>query len=270
MIKPKNFFTDTLISGRMRLVEIGLLLKLYVTDSLVEFVLEYNDHSSGYSKAKEEAEYCEQHPKDRRSWNSFKWGSAEEMQKALDTNRVWSIRWQRYGNGSNTTVERLHGASLVNILMRIAKVADDYLYNGPDAAADKDFYCNVKALRTSIELYQDDQTSKRYTAQELEDSLMNLLQGEHSSLSIYFNDWIGNWPTVKEAIEMADESDGGCGLIDSRDWVSPEDKQVSIDTNSIWCLQWYPHTPVGFCSILASGLQPLLSYVFGATVDKHN
>lgn len=40
-------------------------------------------------------------------------------------------------------------------------------------------------------------------------------------------------------------------------WESEEEKQKAILEDSIWTLQWYPETPVGFCVIAASTLEKL-------------
>lgn len=42
------------------------------------------------------------------------------------------------------------------------------------------------------------------------------------------------------------------------DWVSEEQKAKAIATNDCWFLQWYPHTPVGFCILAAADLDVLL------------
>ena len=47
---------------------------------------------------------------------------------------------------------------------------------------------------------------------------------------------------------------------DFYDFESPEDKQVCIDTNELWTLQWYPNTPIGFNAVAASTLEKLLAF----------
>jgi len=42
------------------------------------------------------------------------------------------------------------------------------------------------------------------------------------------------------------------------DWESDKAKQIAIDTDEIWTLQWYPETPIGFQSIAAPTLHDLL------------
>ena len=49
-----------------------------------------------------------------------------------------------------------------------------------------------------------------------------------------------------------------------KDWfVSEEEWQKAIKEDSVWALQWYPHTPVGFQRFCASTLEGL-----GVTEDE--
>ena len=41
------------------------------------------------------------------------------------------------------------------------------------------------------------------------------------------------------------------------DFESPADMQQAIDEDSIWVLQWYPKTPIGFCRIAAARLEQI-------------
>lgn len=90
----------------------------------------------------------------------------------------------------------------------------------------------------------------------LESDLRALLKGEHSSLSISFNEENGpNYQTVGEWV--AEEHSG----IKDDDWVAPGEKEKAIATNSIWTAHWYPDTPIGFYRVHASTLDALLDYV---------
>lgn len=81
-----------------------------------------------------------------------------------------------------------------------------------------------------------------------------LLKGEHSSLTLSFNEaHATNYMTVTDFIEA--------GQYDPESWVNPEEMQKSIDTNSVWTLQWYPDTPIGFYTLRASSLDVLLKAV---------
>lgn len=74
-----------------------------------------------------------------------------------------------------------------------------------------------------------------------------------ASLHLTHNEHKANYGTVEQAIR--DEYHG----YDDDCWVSPEQKQKAIDTNDCWTLQWYPHTPVGFCILSAADLDVLLA-----------
>lgn len=85
---------------------------------------------------------------------------------------------------------------------------------------------------------------------ELELFLRGLLDGEYTSLYISFNDHSSNYDTATDAVNDYDDSD---------DWVSSEEKQKALANNTVWKLQWYPNTPVGFCTKRASSLEALLA-----------
>jgi hypothetical protein len=45
---------------------------------------------------------------------------------------------------------------------------------------------------------------------------------------------------------------------DLYDWEDEASKQAAIDSDSIWTLQWYPETPIGFYAVAAPTLEDLL------------
>lgn len=97
------------------------------------------------------------------------------------------------------------------------------------------------------------------TLDDLEKSLKGLLRGQYSSLLISFNETNGpNYQTVAEV-----EAERGKGWRDRHqfDWVSEEERQRAIAANSMWGIQWYPDTPVGFCAVAASSLAALIEYI---------
>jgi hypothetical protein len=47
---------------------------------------------------------------------------------------------------------------------------------------------------------------------------------------------------------------------DAWNWPSDEARQRAIDTDEVWLLQWYPHTPIGSYSIAAPTLAELLAH----------
>lgn len=43
-------------------------------------------------------------------------------------------------------------------------------------------------------------------------------------------------------------------------WVSEEQQKKSLETNEVWELQWYPHTPIGSYCIAGADLDAVLEY----------
>lgn len=87
-----------------------------------------------------------------------------------------------------------------------------------------------------------------------EEKLKSLLKGEHSSLSIEYNDHASNYWTALEADEH--------GEFEYGTWVSDEEKAKALESNSVWRFQYYPNTPVGCNIYLASTLEACLNYAF--------
>jgi hypothetical protein len=81
------------------------------------------------------------------------------------------------------------------------------------------------------------------------------------SLTISFNDHATLYQTVAEWIADADMNNG-------QDWVSEDEKQRAIATDSVWVCQWYPDTPVGFCSLAASSFEALMRGVREGTATR--
>lgn len=80
-----------------------------------------------------------------------------------------------------------------------------------------------------------------------------LCKGKFSSLSITCNDHACNYATLERwLVDYAPE--------EKDEYISPEELQKAIDTNTSWCLQWYPDTPVSFKRVFASTFEALLNY----------
>lgn len=78
------------------------------------------------------------------------------------------------------------------------------------------------------------------------------------SWSIEFNDHKSVYETASQVLARFDEhSDVGPFF----GFESPEMKQKCIDTNTIYSLQWYNLTPVGFVTYAAPSLQDLAAWV---------
>ncbi len=88
---------------------------------------------------------------------------------------------------------------------------------------------------------------------ELEALLRGLLTGEHTSLVVSFND--GHACNYVDARTFYDR--GGNEDLDTG-WVSPEEREKALETNSVWECHWFPRTPVVSCSLKASTLGALL------------
>lgn len=71
-----------------------------------------------------------------------------------------------------------------------------------------------------------------------------------ASLHLEHNMHKAYYETVEEGIEN--------GTYHDTDWISPEQKVKAIATDSVWTLQWYPNSPVGFCKLMACDLDVLL------------
>lgn len=102
-------------------------------------------------------------------------------------------------------------------------------------------------------VHDDAEAIVRTAIEAMEAGLRSLLNGEHSSLSLSLNELNGpNYQTVEEWLRDEPQDDA--------DWVNAEEREKAIRTNSVWRLQWYPDTPVGFQAVQASSLSEL----FGA------
>jgi hypothetical protein len=92
----------------------------------------------------------------------------------------------------------------------------------------------------------------------VEAALRGLLRGEFSSLTIGFNEQHApNYDTAQKWADDFPQSDSH-NYNDVREWPSEEDRLKAIRDNSVWSLQWYPDTPVGFCNVYASTLRGVI------------
>jgi hypothetical protein len=73
-----------------------------------------------------------------------------------------------------------------------------------------------------------------------------------ASLSLTHNEHKATYRTVQQEVD-----EEGFAM-DS--WVSEEQKAKAIATDDCWILQWYPETPVGFCTLAAADLDVLLEH----------
>lgn len=101
-------------------------------------------------------------------------------------------------------------------------------------------------------------TLAKQASLSVEELRTSLLKGDHSSLTFGFNDLHAcNYMTAQQ---WADEvGEDMAGYNDLREWVSPEEREKPLATNSVWSVQWYPDTPVGFHVLYASTFAALLT-----------
>lgn len=79
------------------------------------------------------------------------------------------------------------------------------------------------------------------------------------SLMIQFNEHANNYQTVESWLKQEEErSYDGCAPFD---WVSPEERERAIKTDSVWVCQWYISTPIGSSSLAASTFETLMAGV---------
>lgn len=79
--------------------------------------------------------------------------------------------------------------------------------------------------------------------------LLKLLPQHECGLHLNHNDHKNVYETAEQWIVDNDWCD----------WENDEAKQRAIATDSIWTLQWYPDTPVGFYAVAAPTLDELLA-----------
>lgn len=79
---------------------------------------------------------------------------------------------------------------------------------------------------------------------------MMQLPKHQAALSIGHNEHKSYYETIEEYLEG---NDTDC-------WESKEHRGRAIATNSLWSMQWYPDTPVGFLRVYAPTLGELLSF----------
>lgn len=88
----------------------------------------------------------------------------------------------------------------------------------------------------------------------LDEIIKKLCPGPNGSFSIRWNDEASvNRATVREWL-AADLND----TYNEKDFISPEEKQKCIDTNSLWTVQWYPANPTSFYLIHAATFEAIM------------
>jgi len=106
-------------------------------------------------------------------------------------------------------------------------------------------------------LYLDDDLkyfiSNLLDQREKEVDIEKRLPEHKASLHITHNENTTNYETVEQYIKDMEERDLAL------DWATPTSRQRAIETNSLWELQWYPNTPIGFNIVFGATLEEILA-----------
>lgn len=91
--------------------------------------------------------------------------------------------------------------------------------------------------------------------------LIRQLKGKYSSLTIGFNE--KHAANHVDAQGWHDEYGFYQGNKDDRiTWVSEDERNKAIDNNTVWTIQRYPETPVGFSCVGASTFEASAQFAF--------
>lgn len=90
--------------------------------------------------------------------------------------------------------------------------------------------------------------------------LNQLLPAHDAGLSLEHNQHRSVYDTAEQWIAENDWCD----------WESDEAKREAIEIDSIWTLQWYPDTPVGFYAVAAPTLADLLRIAANAEREAND
>jgi hypothetical protein len=85
---------------------------------------------------------------------------------------------------------------------------------------------------------------------ELEAGLEASLPEHKAELSITHNEHRCSYESAADFLDAC--------AIDADELARPDEIERMIESDSIWCLQWYPHTPLGFNRRYAATLGALL------------
>jgi hypothetical protein len=123
-----------------------------------------------------------------------------------------------------------------------------------DKKKDSDFKKYIAPTHTALIGHFTDDAGILAAIDKIHALFKELLTGKYSSAHLEFNGQLGNYESLQEAIELKDD------CIDREDWVSDAEYEKALATNTMWSLQWYPRTPIGFIKIQASSLEALVNH----------
>lgn len=81
----------------------------------------------------------------------------------------------------------------------------------------------------------------------------SILPEHKGELTIEHNGHKSNYESVEQYIAWR--------KFDNEDFANGETRKKCIETDSIWVLQWYPNTPVGFNVLVGSTLNEILTTI---------
>jgi hypothetical protein len=84
-----------------------------------------------------------------------------------------------------------------------------------------------------------------------------LCVGTFSNLKISWNEEASNYLNAEQTLNYDAKKEEAYRYYSKKFFVSPEEYQKCITTNSIWTAQWYPNSPVGFNLLHASTYEAL-------------
>ena len=90
-----------------------------------------------------------------------------------------------------------------------------------------------------------------------------LFPAHNGTLSLIHNDHKTEEQSVKEWLDSLD-SDGQSDLYE---WVSDEQRQKAIASDTMWTLQWSPNDPESFYAMAAADLDALLTAARSAEIE---
>ena len=88
----------------------------------------------------------------------------------------------------------------------------------------------------------------------LEQKIAQLQGGKPNAISFEFNEhWADREPVAKAVDALSQDN-----------WISDEDRQKCIETNSLWVVRWYRLTTLGQICVCGSSLNFILDYLLEA------
>ena len=72
------------------------------------------------------------------------------------------------------------------------------------------------------------------------------------SMHITHNNHLSYYETVERALE--------CGTYDAKDFIDPNEMAAAIANNEVWEIQWYPDTPIGSYTVLATTFERAIEH----------